>query len=106
MTLQLGKVHEYSKVNDGGPPVLTKVDPVTRISCREKGIDPINVFIQHGAFYSEDGLVIKEGNLPHWLDREIKKMTQKAREEVGLKDWKPGQLKLAPKQVPPEEDEE
>jgi len=87
MTLDLGKIQEYAKITDGGPLVLTRVRPCTRITRREEGVDPIYVFIQGGTYYSEDGKVIPTGMLPAWLDDEIAKMTPAARKEVGLQDW-------------------
>lgn len=95
MTLNLGKIHEFTKSNDGGPLVLSRLDPVVRLSKREKDSeDTTYVFIQHGEFYTEDTKVIPKDSLPPWLDQEIARMTPAARAECGLKDW-----------VPPEKDD-
>ena len=92
MQLQLNRVHEYKKVNDGSRPTLTKINPATRLGRRGEGIDEsVYVFIQGGLFFSEGGARIKTKDLPPWLDDEIKRMSREARAEVGLPvDWKPG----------------
>lgn len=89
MTLNLGKIQEFSKSNDGGPLVLSRLDPVIRLSNRSHDSeDTTYVYIQHGEFYTEDTKVIPPERLPPWLDQEIAKLTVAARAEVGLQNWK------------------
>lgn len=90
MVLNLGKIQEFNKANDGGPLVLTRLDPVIRLSKREADSeDTTYVFIQHGEFYTEDTKVIPKDRLPPWLDEQIAKLTPEARAECGLQNWKP-----------------
>lgn len=86
MTLQLNKVHVYKKVNDGGQAVLVRSSPALRLSHRAEGEPQINIFIQEGEFYTEDGKVLPVERRPKWLGEELAKLTPEAKKEVGLKD--------------------
>jgi hypothetical protein len=88
MTLALNKVHEYKRINDGSQAVLTNVNPVIRLGHRTEGEDQIYIFIQNGVFYGGERDVIEIEDLPKWALDQIDKLTKRAREEAGLKEWK------------------
>jgi hypothetical protein len=86
--LELHKVHEYKKPNDGSPATLIRSRPVIRLGRRpEPGEDHFYVFIQGGEFYTEDGKPLPPDRRPKWLQEELARLTPQAREEVGLKTF-------------------
>ena len=80
------KPHEYRKQPDSSSAVLTRLNPYIRL--RQLGGDEPPIFIQGGLFFYEGGQEIPKAKLPAWVLEELKKLTPKARKEVGLGDDK------------------
>jgi hypothetical protein len=85
MPLQLSKVHEYKRINDGSHAVLIRTSPVIRLSRKVEGQDQLIVYIQNGQFWTEDGKELPKEKWPKWLPEELAKLTDEAKAEVGLK---------------------
>lgn len=72
------RTHEYKTVK--GRAILTGVKPYVRLSA----FDGPPVYVQGGHFFAEGGKQIQEDQLPEWIWDEIEKMSEQARQEVGL----------------------
>lgn len=81
------KPHEYRRNPDTGVASLTRLNPYVRLR-RMDVPDAYPVYVQGGAFYSEDGKEIAKTDLPKWLPEELAKLSPKARKEVGIGDLK------------------
>jgi hypothetical protein len=81
------KPHEYRRSKDNpGLATLTKLNPYIRL--KTLGGDDPPIYIQRGVFMYEDGEEIPRAKLPPWAVEEVKKLTPKAKKEVGLGDDK------------------
>lgn len=80
------KPHAYRRQPDTNLAVLTQLTPYARFKLLNSDEPPI--YCQGGAFYYEGGEEIPKAKLPPWCLEEVKKLTPKARKEVGLGDDK------------------
>jgi hypothetical protein len=78
MTFTL-KPHEYERRRGGS--VVAKARPYIRL---KSGEDSPPIFIQNGVYYYEDGTQIDKKDLPEWVEKEVSKISEKAKKECGL----------------------